>query len=233
MLKNIETMIEEKDKFDDIIDWLEPQKELTDEELASLMQDGDAMSDFKIAMDAQQAVARHSADKEGLPFDIDQEWNKLSAFIDEEEKKEENNEKKEENEKIEEADFDNNKTEETRIEEMPQQSKRKPLYITIGIAASLLILIAIRYFINVGTPSTPITNTAMVFQRDSTAGNVAILTSSDKSYTPQALQGEGIVMPKSTQQPAVSATTRILHALGLESDPLKHCSFVPGRCRSI
>lgn len=101
---------------------------------------------------------------------------------------------------------------------MPQQSKRKPLYITIGIAASLLILIAIRYFINVGTPSTPITNTAMVFQRDSTAGNVAILTSSDKSYTPQALQGEGIVMPKSTQQPAVSATTRILHALGLESD---------------
>ena len=211
-------MIEEKDKFDDIIDWLEPQKELTDEELASLMQDGDAMSDFKIAMDAQQAVARHSADKEGLPFDIDQEWNKLSAFIDEEEKKEENNEKKEENEKIEEADFDNNKTEETRIEEMPQQSKRKPLYITIGIAASLLILIAIRYFINVGTPSTPITNTAMVFQRDSTAGNVAILTSSDKSYTPQALQGEGIIMPKSTQQPAVSATTRILHALGLESD---------------
>ncbi len=122
-------------------------------------------------------------------------------------KKEENNEKKEENEKIEEADFDNNKTEETRIEEMPQQSKRKPLYITIGIAASLLILIAIRYFINVGTPSSPITNTAMVFQRDSTAGNVAILTSSDKSYTPQALQGEGIVMPKSTQQPAVSATT--------------------------
>ena len=141
-------MIEEKDKFDDIIDWLEPQKELTDEELASLMQDGDAMSDFKIAMDAQQAVVRHSADKEGLPFDIDQEWNKLSAFIDEEEKKEENNKK------IEEADFDNNKTEETKIEEMPQQSKRKPLYITIGIAASLLILIAIRYFINVGTSST-------------------------------------------------------------------------------
>ena len=212
MLKNIKTMIEEKDKFDDIIDWLEPQKELTDEELASLMQDGDAMSDFKIAMDAQQAVVRHSADKEGLPFDIDQEWNKLSAFIDEEEKKEENNKK------IEEADFDNNKTEETKIEEMPQQSKRKPLYITIGIAASLLILIAIRYFINVGTSSTPITNTAMVFQRDSTAGNVAILTSSDKSYTPQALQGEGIVMPKSPQQPAASATTRILHALGLESD---------------
>ena len=197
MLQNIETMIEEKDKFDDIIDWLEPQKELTDEELASLMQDGDAMSDFKIAMDAQQAVARHSADKEGMPFDIDQEWNKLSAFIDKEEsKKEENKEEK----------------------EISQLSKRKPLYIIIGIAASLLVLFAIRHFVNIDTPSNSNINTALVFQRDSTAGNVAILTSSDKSNTPQALQGEGIVMPKSTQQPAVSATTRILHALGLESD---------------
>ena len=132
-----------------------------------------------------------------MPFDIDQEWNKLSAFIDKEEsKKEENKEEK----------------------EISQLSKRKPLYIIIGIAASLLVLFAIRHFVNIDTPSNSNINTALVFQRDSTAGNVAILTSSDKSNTPQALQGEGIVMPKSTQQPAASATTRILHALGLESD---------------
>ncbi len=60
-------------------------------------------------------------------------------------------------------------------------------------------------------------NTAMVFLRDSTASKVAILTSSDKSNAPQILQGEGIVMPQSQQQPATSTTTRILHALGLES----------------
>ena len=60
-------MKEEKDKIDDILDWLEPKKELTDEELASLMQDGDAMSDFKDMLDVQQAAARHGAEEEGLP----------------------------------------------------------------------------------------------------------------------------------------------------------------------
>lgn len=205
-------MTEDKDIFDDIIDWVEPKKELTDEELAFLMQDGDAMSDFKLAMDAQQVVARHHAKEEGLPFDLDQEWNKLSAFIDEEESKEENIEKREETNEEE-------PNKETLIEEIPLRSKRKPLYTLIGIAASLLVLFSIRHFINLDTPAnTPMENTAMVFQRDSMAAKVAILTSSDKSNTPQVLQGEGIVMPKSEQQPATSTTTRILHALGLESE---------------
>lgn len=126
-------MTEDKDIFDDIIDWVEPKKELTDEELAFLMQDGDAMSDFKLAMDAQQVVARHHAKEEGLPFDLDQEWNKLSAFIDEEESKEENIEKREETNEEE-------PNKETLIEEIPLRSKRKPLYTLIGIAASLLVL---------------------------------------------------------------------------------------------
>ena len=59
-------------------------------------------------------------------------------------------------------------------------------------------------------------NSAYLFQRDSTAAQVAILTSSDSRNKPQVLQGEGIVMPKSKQQPATSTTSRILQALGLE-----------------
>lgn len=80
-------MKEEKDKLEDIIDWLEPEKELTDEELASWMQDGDAMSDIKDILNVQQAVARQGATEEGLPFDLDEEWGKISAFIDKEEEK--------------------------------------------------------------------------------------------------------------------------------------------------
>ncbi len=100
-------MTEEKDKFEDIIDWLEPQRELTDEELASLMQDGDAMSDFKVAKDSQQAIARYNADKEGLPFDLDQEWEKLSDFIDNEERKEERDNEEESNDGDAEKEYNN------------------------------------------------------------------------------------------------------------------------------
>ncbi len=194
-------MAEDKDIFEDIIDWVEPKKELTDEELASLMQDGDAMSDFKFAMDAQQAVARHGAAEEGLPFDLDQEWAKVSAFIDKEEAEKQDEEIKKEEE----------------IEEPLQRSRRIPLYTAIGIAASILVFLVIRSFLQVDAPATT-TNTALIYQRDSTAAPVAMLTSSDKSNIPQVLQGEGIVMPKSEQQPATSTTTRILHALGLESE---------------
>lgn len=47
---------------------------------------------------------------------------------------------------------------------------------------------------------------------------VALLTSSSKSHTPRVLQGEGIVMPQSQQQPAASTTSRILQALGLQDE---------------
>lgn len=214
-------MTEEKDKFEDIIDWLEPQQDLTDKDLASLMQDAETMSDFRIAQNAQQAVARQGAETEGLPFDLDKEWDKISAFIDNEERKEEEEKSKEKEEKHEEKKNDGNDNEveeEAQVVQLPQKHRRKPLYIIIGIAASLLVVFAIRHFVNIGSPDAPTANTAMVFQRDSTAAHVAVLTSSDKSYKPQVLKGEGIIMPKSRQQPAASTTTRILHALGLESD---------------
>ena len=179
-------MTEEKDKWNDIIDWMEPDKELTDEELASLMQDEDAMSDIKDVLNVKQAVARHGAQEDGLPFDLDKEWNKFSSFIDED-------------------------------TSMPKKRFSKPLYIIIGIAASLLVLLAIRQFVFLdrNTQEGETQNLACVFQRDSLAGNAAVLTSSDKANAPQVLEGEGIVMPKSEQQPATSTTSRILHALGL------------------
>ena len=194
-------MTEDKGKWDDLIDWMEPGKELSDEELASLMQDGDAMSDIKDALNAQQAVARHGAQEEGLPFDLDKEWGKLSSFIDETESE--------------------HHTEENReaiTEDMPKKHFSKPLYIIIGVAASLLLLLAIRQFIFLSSPQESYSqDLAYVFQRDSLAGNAAVLTSSDKTDAPQVLKGEGIVMPKSEQQPATSTTTRILHALGLDN----------------
>lgn len=214
-------MIEEKDKLEDIIDWLEPNKELTDEELASLMQDGDAMSDVQDILNAQQAVARQGAEQEGLPFDLDKEWEKVSAFIDKEEetKSKEDTEKEEESlENTKTESEEDVKTEREEIEEPLQRSRRIPLYTAIGIAASLLVFLVIRQFLQV-SPTTS-NNTALVFQRDSTAAQVAMLTTSDKSHAPQVLQGEGIVMPKSEQQPATSTTTRILHALGLEDDDI-------------
>ena len=180
-------MTEDKDKWNDIIDWMEPDKELTDEELASLMQDGDAMSDMKEALNVKQAVARHGAKEDGLPFDLDKEWDKFSSFIDED-------------------------------TSMPKKHFSKPLYIIIGVAASLLVLLAIRQFVFLDAPKSESHNLACVYQRDSLAGNATILTSSDKSNAPQVLEGEGIVMPKSEQQPATSTTTRILHALGLGDD---------------
>ena len=197
-------MTEDKDKWDDLIDWMEPGRELSDEELASLMQDGDAMSDTKDVLNVQQAVARHGAQEDGLPFDLDQEWDKLSSFIDETESE--------------------HHTEENReaiIEEMPKKRFSKPLYIIIGVAASLLLLLAIRQFIFLSSPQESYSqDLAYVFQRDSLAGNAAVLTSSDKTDAPQVLKGEGIVMPKSEQQPATSTTTRILHALGLDNSDI-------------
>ncbi len=193
-------MKEEKDKLEDIIDWLEPSKEPTDEELASLMQDGDAMSDIKHILNVQQAVARQGAAEEGLPFDLDKEWGKVSAFIDKEEEGET------EEKPVGEQDAE--------MEEPSRRSRLIPLYAAIGIAASLLLFFVIRQSSQVDTP-TATQNTALVYQRDSAAAQVAMLTSSDKSHAPRALQGEGIVMPKSEQQPATSAASRILQALGL------------------
>ena len=194
-------MKEDKDKLEDIIDWLEPEKELTDEELASLMQDGDAMSDIKDILNVQQAVARQGASEEDLPFDLDEEWGKVSAFID-----------KEEESKAEEK-----SEEEQEAEEPQKRSRRIPLYAAIGIAASLLLFFAIRAFLQVDTPAT-MHSSALVYQRDSTAVPVAILTSSHKGNTPQVLRGEGIIMPQSEQHPAASTTSRILQALGLEDE---------------
>lgn len=182
-------MKEEKDKFDDILDWIEPGKELTDEELASLMQDGEAMSDYKDVMDAQQAINRHAAQEEGLPFNLDEEWAKVASFIDE------NSE-----------------------EEKPKKTIIKPLYIIIGVAAALLLVFVLDRFLSPSVPTTETQNSAYVFQRDTTAAPVAILTSSDKSHAPQILNGEGIIVPKNQQQPATSTTARILHALGFEKD---------------
>ena len=201
-------MKEEKDKIDDILDWLEPKKELTDEELASLMQDGDAMSDFKDMLDVQQAAARHGAEEEGLPFNLDEEWAKVSSFID---KYEEKNQDKET------AESSKEKEETAMVEEMPKRHIARPLYIIIGIAASLLLLFVVRQFVFINQDEAgAMKNSAYLFQRDSTAAQVAILTSSDSRNKPQVLQGEGIVMPKSKQQPATSTTSRILQALGLE-----------------
>ena len=208
-------MTEEKDKWNDIIDWMEPEKELTDEELASLMQDEDAMSDIKDVLNVKQAVARLGAKEEGLPFDLDKEWNKFSSFIDENSSvsTEESENTEEKSEQINEPNAKEEK--EAIIAEMPKKRISKPLYIIIGIAASLLLLFAIRQFVFLDTPKGETQDLACVFQRDSLAGNAAVLTSSDKTNTPQVLQGEGIVMPKSEQQPATSTTSRILHALGL------------------
>lgn len=187
-------MAEEKDKFDELLDWIEPGKELTDEELASFMQDGEAMSDFKDAQAAQQAISRHVAAEEGLPFDLDQEWAKVSALMKDD-------------------------SSEAMIEEMPRKRFSKPLYIIIGIAASLLLIFIIdKFFLASNTEVAVPQNTACVFQRDTTAAQFAILTSSDSKTAPQVLQGQGIIMPKSEQQPAASTTTRILHALGFEQD---------------
>ena len=210
-------MTEEKDKWNDIIDWMEPDKELTDEELASLMQDGDAMSDIKDVLNVKQAVARQGAEEEGLPFDLGKEWSKLSSFIDEHTStsKEENEETSEKQEK--ENEQKTAEEQEAVIAEMPKKRFSKSLYIIIGVAASLLLLFSIRQFIFLDTPKTNPQDLACVYQRDSLAGNAAVLTSSDKANTPQVLKGEGIVMPKSEQQPATSTTTRILHALGLDN----------------
>ncbi len=189
-------MTEKKDNIEDLLDWLEPGKELTDEELASMMQEGEAMSDIKDVLNAQQAVARHAADQEGMPFDIDQEWAKVSDFI------------------------DNNSDEEEKpatVVEIQPKKKRTPIYIGIAIAASLLLFFVIRQFISV-TPPAPTANTACIFQRDSNAVSAALLTSSDRRNAPQILKGEGLVMPQSQQLPATSTTTRILHALGLDDD---------------
>lgn len=213
-------MTEEKDKWNDIIDWMEPDKELTDEELASLMQDGDVMSGMKEALNVKQAVARHGVQEDGLPFDLDKEWNKFSSFIDENSSisTEESENTEEKSEKINELNAEEEK--EAIIAEMPKKHFSKPLYIIIGIAASLLILFAIRQFVflDTNTSEGETQNLACVYQRDSLAGNATILTSSDKTNAPQVLQGEGIVMPKSEQQPATSTTSRILHALGLGDD---------------
>ncbi len=208
-------MTEDKDKWDDLIDWMEPGRELSDEELASLMQDGDAMSDTKDVLNVQQAVARHGAQEDGLPFDLDKEWDKLSSFIDENSSDSVTIGSKEENKPHTEG------KREAIIEEMPKKRFSKPLYIIIGVAASLLLLLAIRQFISLGsTEENNPQDLACVFQRDSLAGNAAVLTSSDKTNAPQVLKGEGIVMPKSEQQPATSTTTRILHALGLDNSDI-------------
>lgn len=203
-------MAEEKDKFDELLDWIEPGKEPTDEELASFMQDGEAMSDFKDAQAAQQAINRHVAVEEGLPFDLDQEWTKVSAMMKEEETSDEN------------LSGDSGKPQEENaeamIEEMPRKRFSKPLYIIIGVAASLLLIFIIdKFFLASNAEIAVPQNTACVFQRDTTAAQFAILTSSDKT-APQVLQGQGIIMPKSEQQPAASAITRILHAIGFEQD---------------
>ena len=201
-------MKEEKDKFDDMLDWIEPGKELTDEELASLMQDREAMSDYKDVMDAQQATNRHAAQEEGLPFDLDQEWAKVASFIDD------NSEVKQEDEAGNSEDKDD-----AIIRELPKKHFSKALYIIIGVAAALLLVFVLDRIL---TPSAPTTadpqNSAYVFQRDTTAAPVAILTSSDNSQAPQILNGEGIIVPKNQQQPATSTTARILHALGFEKD---------------
>jgi transmembrane sensor len=204
-------MAEEKDKFDELLDWIEPGKEPTDEELASFMQDGEAMSDFKDAQAAQQAINRHVAAEEGLPFDLDQEWTKVSAMMKEEETSDEN------------LSGDSGKPQEENaeamIEEMPRKRFSKPLYIIIGVAASLLLIFIIdKFFLASNAEIAVPQNTACVFQRDTTAAQFAILTSSDSKTAPQVLQGQGIIMPKSEQQPAASAITRILHAIGFEQD---------------
>ena len=204
-------MAEEKDKFDELLDWIEPGKEPTDEELASFMQDGEAMSDFKDAQAAQQAINRHVAVEEGLPFDLDQEWTKVSAMMKEEETSDEN------------LSGDSGKPQEENaeamIEEMPRKRFSKPLYIIIGVAASLLLIFIIdKFFLASNAEIAVPQNTACVFQRDTTAAQFAILTSSDSKTAPQVLQGQGIIMPKSEQQPAASAITRILHASGFEQD---------------
>ena len=196
-------MTEEKDKWDDIIDWMEPGKEPTDEELASWMQDGDSMSDFKDASNLKQAVARHGAQEEGLPFDLDKEWNKFSSFIDENQETEKGH--------------SSDEKQEASITEMPKKRFAKPLYIIIGVAASLLLLFVIRQFVFFDSQPTEPQNMACVYQRDSLAAKAAVLTSSNRGNAPQILQGEGIVMPKSEQQPATSTTSRILHALGLRN----------------
>ena len=205
-------MTEEKDKFDELLDWIEPGKELTDEELASLMQDGDAMSAFKDVQTSQQAINRHAAAEEGLPFDLDQEWAKVSAMMKEEETSDEVLSSEGSGKPQEES-------AEAMIEEMPRKRFSKPLYIIIGVAASLLLIFIIdKFFLASNTEVAVPQNTACVFQRDTTAAQFAILTSSDSRTAPQVLQGQGIIMPKSEQQPAASATTRILHALGFEQD---------------
>lgn len=203
----------EKDNFDELLDWMEPGKELTDEQLASLMQDGEAMSDFKDVLDAQQAIKLHASETESLPFDLDKEWAKVSAFIDKEE--ETGLEKKPMIETEEESSEEEMPSAET--VEMPRKRFSKPIYILIGVAASLLLVFVLHRFMNTSTPVEP-QNTAYVYQRDSLAAQVAILTSSDNKTQPQVLKGEGIVMPKSEQQPATSTASRILHALGLEED---------------
>ena len=220
-------MTEDKDKWNDLIDWMEPGKELSDEELASLMQDGDAMSDIKDVLNVKQAVARQGAKEEGLPFDLDKEWDKLSSFIDENtthsiEKENSETESEKDTEESQEAIIEEKEEtplekQETIIEEMPKKHFSKPFYVIIGVAASLLLFFVIRQFVFLDSPQeTNPQDLACIFQRDSLAGNAAVLTSSDKANAPQVLEGEGIVMPKSEQQPATSTTSRILHALGLD-----------------
>ena len=84
----------------------------------------------------QQAAARHGAEEEGLPFNLDEEWAKVSSFIDKYEEK---------NQDEETAESSKEKEETAMVEEMPKRHIAKPLYIIIGIAASLLLLFVVRH----------------------------------------------------------------------------------------
>lgn len=186
-------------RLEHIIDLLDAKRTLTDEELAQLMQDDEAMSVVKDICCMQQATSRRCNDEQ-QKLDVDQAWEQLSAQMD-----------AEESTATQESTTVNFMPEEN---DNPQPSRKSAvrymLYAIAGIAACALIVMGFYSYVNTPVPTDPHLVYEQTLEEDT-----SITMTSTSNDEPVRVKGESQNLAQS-QSPQLRS--KILQALGYATD---------------
>lgn len=180
-------------RLDEIIDLLDAKRNLTDEELAQLMQDEETVSVVEDTSAMRQAAARR-CEEETPRLDIDQAWKDLSDRLDDEE--------------------ETTTGEEETIDSEPSSHRHKTvryvLYAIAGIAACVFVIAGFYSYMHTPKPTDP----HLVYEQELNADTCVTMVSSNNDE-PVVVKGESQNL---AQAQAPQLRSKILQALGYSTE---------------
>lgn len=183
----------DENKLDNIIELLEAPEELSDKQLAQLVQDDEAMSVAEDILNLKQATARKCHDEHPV-LDVDTAWNDLSARLDDETMEVETP-----------VDDDD---EQPGDNDRRRRILRHAFYTIAGIAASVVIVLGFYSYLHTPEPQDP----HLVYEKDLNADTCVTMTSTSHDE-PVEVKGD---KQNLAQAPAVR--NKIYEALGYSTD---------------